>query len=123
MANFLDLPHNGRFLALERVQDPGNVGALIRSAAAFGFDGVILSPGCADPFGPKVLRASMGAAGRMPVVTCPNLADALAQLRAWAAPALRPRCTTAARCMRWMALTLTGCAWSSAARGRAFPTG
>ena len=87
-ANFLDLPHNGRFLALERVQDPGNVGALIRSAAAFGFDGVILSPGCADPFGPKVLRASMGAAGRMPVVTCPNLADALAQLRAWGSTCL-----------------------------------
>lgn len=88
VANFLDLPRNGRFLALERVQDPGNVGALIRSAAAFGFDGVILSPGCADPFGPKVLRASMGAAGRMPVVTCPNLADALAQLRAWGSTCL-----------------------------------
>lgn len=83
VVNFMDLPHNGRFLALERVQDPGNVGALIRSAAAFGFDGVILSPGCADPFAPKVLRASMGAAGRMPIVSCPNLADALAQLRAW----------------------------------------
>ena len=81
--SFYDLPHNGRCLALERVQDPGNVGALIRSAAAFGFDAVILSPGCADAFGPKVLRASMGAAGRMPVVTCPNLPDAVAQLRAW----------------------------------------
>lgn len=81
--SFLDLPKQGRYLALERVQDPGNVGALIRSAAAFGFDGVILSPGCADVFSTKVLRASMGAAGRMPVVTCPNLADALLQLRAW----------------------------------------
>ena len=37
----------GRYLALERVQDPGNVGTLLRSAAAFGFDGVILSDGCA----------------------------------------------------------------------------
>lgn len=37
----------GRYLALERVQDPGNVGTLLRSAAAFGFDGVLLSEGCA----------------------------------------------------------------------------
>ena len=52
-----------RILALEAVQDPGNVGTLLRSAAAFGFDGVLLSKGCAAPFAPKTLRASMGAAG------------------------------------------------------------
>ena len=52
----------GRYLALERVQDPGNVGTLLRSAAAFGFDGVLLSDGCASVFAPKTLRASMGAA-------------------------------------------------------------
>ena len=52
----------GRYLALERVQDPGNVGTLLRSAAAFGFDGVILSEGCASVYAPKTLRASMGAA-------------------------------------------------------------
>ena len=46
----------GRYLALERVQDPGNVGTLLRSAAAFGFDGVLLSDGCASPFAPKTLR-------------------------------------------------------------------
>ena len=80
---FGQLPQKGRFLALDRVQDPGNVGALIRSAAAFGFDGVIVGPGCADVFGPKVLRASMGAAAQLPVGLCPNLPDALAQLRAW----------------------------------------
>lgn len=49
-----------RILALEAVQDPGNVGTLLRSAAAFGFDGVLLSKGCAAPFAPKTLRASMG---------------------------------------------------------------
>ena len=49
----------GRYLALERVQDPGNVGTLLRSAAAFGFDGVILSEGCASVYAPKTLRASM----------------------------------------------------------------
>ena len=58
----------GRYLALERVQDPGNVGTLLRSAAAFGFDGVILSEGCASVYAPKTLRASMGAAVRIPVI-------------------------------------------------------
>ena len=67
----------GRYLALERVQDPGNVGTLLRSAAAFGFDGVILSDGCASVWAPKTLRASMGAAARIPVIeaaqaSCPG---------------------------------------------------
>lgn len=71
-----------RILALEGVQDPGNVGTLLRSAAAFGFDAVLLGPGCAAPFSPKVLRASMGAAGRLPVGVCADLPAALGTLRA-----------------------------------------
>ena len=70
-----------RILALEGVQDPGNVGALLRSAAAFGFDAVLLGPGCAAPFSPKVLRASMGAAGRLPLGVCADLPAALGALR------------------------------------------
>ena len=70
-----------RLLALEGVQDPGNVGTLLRSAAAFGFDGVLLGPGCAAPFAPKTLRASMGAAGRLPVLTVHDLPAALTALR------------------------------------------
>jgi RNA methyltransferase, TrmH family len=64
-----DLPRGVRpvTLALWRVADPGNVGTLLRSAAAFGA-GVALSPGCADPTGPKALRASMGAVFTVP--TC-----------------------------------------------------
>ena len=49
-----------RILMLEGVQDPGNVGTLLRSAAAFGFDAVVLGPGCASPLSPKTLRSSMG---------------------------------------------------------------
>lgn len=49
-----------RILLLEDVQDPGNVGTLIRAAAAFDFDGAILSEGCADPFSPKAIQASAG---------------------------------------------------------------
>ena len=45
---------------LEGVSDPGNVGAVIRSAHAFCDGPVVLGPGCADPFGPKAVRASMG---------------------------------------------------------------
>lgn len=70
-----------RILALESVQDPGNVGTLLRSAAAFGFDAVLLGPGCAAPFSPKVLRASMGAAGRLPLGVCADLPAALGALR------------------------------------------
>jgi RNA methyltransferase, TrmH family len=53
-------------LALWRVSDPGNVGTLLRSANAFGA-GVMLSEGCADPFGPKALRAAMGSTFRVPL--------------------------------------------------------
>jgi RNA methyltransferase, TrmH family len=56
-------------LTLWRVGDPGNVGALIRSAAALGPAFVALSEGSADPTGPKALRASMGALFRVPLVT------------------------------------------------------
>lgn len=72
----------GRYLALEGVQDPGNVGALLRSAAAFGFERVLLGPGCASPFGPKTLRASMGAAGRIPLQFVEDLPGTLAGMRA-----------------------------------------
>ena len=58
--------HRPRVLALDGVQDPGNVGALTRAAAALGWDGLWLLPGCADPFGDKALRASRGAAFRVP---------------------------------------------------------
>lgn len=72
----------GRYLCLERVQDPSNLGALVRSAAAFGFDAVALSPGCADAFSQKALRASMGAAGKVPVVSVPDFPGFLRGLRA-----------------------------------------
>ncbi|MGA2079709.1 MAG: RNA methyltransferase [Holophaga sp.] len=49
------------------IQDPGNLGAILRSAAAFGFQEALLGPLCADPFSPRALRGSMGAAFLMPV--------------------------------------------------------
>jgi TrmH family RNA methyltransferase len=54
-------------VALWGVGDPGNVGTILRSALAFGAASVVLGPGCADPFGPKAVRASMGAIFSVPV--------------------------------------------------------
>jgi RNA methyltransferase, TrmH family len=54
-------PQNAKFcLLLENIQDPGNVGSMLRSAAAAGCDAVFMSQGCADAWSPKVLRAAMG---------------------------------------------------------------
>ena len=54
-------------VALWGVHDPGNVGTILRSALAFGASSVALGPDCADPFGPKAVRASMGAIFTVPV--------------------------------------------------------
>lgn len=66
-----------RLLALNRLQDPGNVGTILRTLDAAGFDGLLLDPGCADPFSPKAVRASMGAVFRVPVYPCEDLFEAL----------------------------------------------
>jgi TrmH family RNA methyltransferase len=49
-----------RLLLLDEIQDPGNVGTLIRTAAALDYSGVILSPACADPLSPKAVQATAG---------------------------------------------------------------
>ena len=57
----------GLVVVLDGVQDPGNVGTILRSADAFGAAGVLLSPSCADVFAPKTLRAAMGSSYHLPV--------------------------------------------------------
>lgn len=56
-----------RYVLLDGVQDPGNVGTVWRTADAFGAAGLFLLPGCAEPFAPKTVRATMGACFRLPV--------------------------------------------------------
>lgn len=66
----------GFTLALDGIQDPGNVGTLLRIADWFGFDRVLLSPNCADLFSQKVINASMGSFARMRCITA-DLGEAL----------------------------------------------
>jgi TrmH family RNA methyltransferase len=82
------LPTSGWCLALDTIQDPGNMGTILRIADWFGIPDVVCSPGCADAFAPKVIQAGMGAQLRVRVhssellpfissVTLPVLAAAL----------------------------------------------
>jgi TrmH family RNA methyltransferase len=72
--------HGPRLVAMDGVQDPGNVGTIIRTADAAGFDGVILSTQCADVFSPKVLRATMGSVFRMGIRVTDDLPGLLADM-------------------------------------------
>jgi tRNA G18 (ribose-2'-O)-methylase SpoU len=63
------------------VQDPTNLGSILRSSAAFGADAVLAGPLTADPFSRRVLRVSMGAAFRVPIGECDDLARGLEWLR------------------------------------------
>ncbi len=57
----------GRYIALDGLQDPGNLGTILRTAEAFGIEGVILLEGCADAFQPKAVRAAMGSVFRQKI--------------------------------------------------------
>ncbi|MCM3875316.1 MAG: RNA methyltransferase, partial [Thermoanaerobaculia bacterium] len=69
------------FLLLDDVQDPANVGAILRSGEAFGAAAALLTPGCAWPFSPRALRASAGSAFRLPVAARVSAGEAVAWAR------------------------------------------
>ena len=62
-----DKLEKGRYLVLDGLQDPGNIGTIWRTADALGASGLILTGPCGEPFAPKAVRASMGACFRLPV--------------------------------------------------------
>ena len=71
----------GRCLALENIQDPSNIGAIIRSAEAMGIDALIVSGGC-DIYNPKALRAAMGSSLRLDIINTGSLPSFLESCRA-----------------------------------------
>ena len=71
-----------RIVLLESVRDPSNLGAIIRSAAAFGVDHLIISEDCADIYNAKTVRASMGTLFTQRLTRVANITDAIAALRA-----------------------------------------
>ncbi|MDD6175811.1 MAG: RNA methyltransferase [Firmicutes bacterium] len=75
-ADLVHINKNNRFVVLENLQDPSNMGAVFRSAEAFGLDGVILAGACCDVYAPKAVRAGMGAVFRMPLFLMPSGAEA-----------------------------------------------
>ena len=84
----------GRLLLLESVRDPGNLGTVLRSAAAFGVDLVVMSVDCADLYHPRTLRAAMGAIFKLPTLRVDDLPSAIGLLqkngrRVWAAALAR----------------------------------
>lgn len=68
-------PTGSLSVALWGVRDPGNVGTVLRSAFAFGADSVVLGPETADPYGPKAVRASMGAIFAVPVARVASIGE------------------------------------------------
>ena len=71
----------GTYSALEDIQDPGNMGTVIRTAEALGIDGILLSDGCCDIYNPKVLRASMGGVFRLPLMRVGDMAQTVVTLQ------------------------------------------
>ena len=72
--HFDKIIENGILLALDNIQDPSNLGTILRSADALGVEGVVLSRDCCDVFSPKVVRGSMGAIFRIPFTITDDLA-------------------------------------------------
>lgn len=76
------VPDTGTVVVLDGVADPGNVGTLVRTAAALGAAAVVVTGPAADPYGPKAVRSSAGACYRIPIRRREDLAGAAAELRA-----------------------------------------
>ena len=105
-----------RVIVLEGVQDPGNVGTVIRTANALGMDAVVLTGACADLYGPKTVRAAMGALFRQPVLTC-TLDELMQLLRANRLKLYGAALTDTAQDLRRVPLTPASVAIGSEGRG------
>jgi len=73
--------NNGCFAILNSLQDPGNIGTIIRTAAAFGIDGLFLSNDCPDIYSPKILRSTMGGVFKQPVFIAESITALISEMR------------------------------------------
>lgn len=103
-------------IVLEGVQDPGNVGTVLRTANALGMDAVVLTGACADLYGPKTVRATMGAIFRQTVLEC-TLQELEKLLRARELPLYGAALTDTARDLRRVPLARAAVAIGSEGRG------
>jgi len=77
-----DILRNNFFIvALDKIQDPGNMGTIIRTADAAGADGIVIGKGCVDIYNPKVVRSAMGSLFHIPIVHTDDLSKTLVELK------------------------------------------
>lgn len=69
-------------MVLEDIQDPGNLGTILRTGEGAGIHGILLSEGCADIYNPKTIRSTMGSIFRVPFVYVPSIEEAAKQMKA-----------------------------------------
>lgn len=110
---------------LDTVGNPGNLGAILRAASAAGASGVLLGPGCVDPYNPKVARGSMGALLRLPVrsASWPEIGRLAAGLDVWLAVARQGTAHTAVDWRRPAAILIGGEAHGAGQAADALATG
>lgn len=72
---------NGLYVIVENLQDPGNLGTIIRMSEAAGVDGIIMSPNTVDIYNPKTIRSTMGSLYRVPFVYADDFAGTLKQMK------------------------------------------
>lgn len=75
------LKDNNFFVVLDRVQDPGNMGTIIRTADAFGANAVIVTSGCVDVYNPKTIRSTMGSILQIPIVHIGDIKEVIKDLK------------------------------------------
>lgn len=78
--DLLDKSPQPFLILLENLQDPGNLGTIIRTAEAAGADGIIMNEGTVDPYNPKVIRSTMGAIFRVPIISVPDFPGLVKEL-------------------------------------------
>lgn len=84
LSSMLKTEEGGRqplLMILEDLQDPGNLGTILRTAEGAGVSGIILNKNCVDLYNPKVIRSTMGSVYRMPVLTVDSIKDILPELK------------------------------------------